>query len=141
MSKISVIGAGNVGATCANCIAQKELASELVLLDIKEGISEGKAMDMMQPAALLGFDTRITRLQMQCYVVIGDFDYMRDKFGKEYGWGGARYTTPEALFGAGFMEQAYREDPAASKARVVERLRAICPEAGEKQISMLLGEP
>ena len=78
---------------------------------------------------------------MQCYVVIGDFDYMRDKFGKEYGWGVARYTTPEALFGADFMEQAYREDPAASKARVVERLRAICPEAGEKQISMLLGEP
>ena len=60
MSKISVIGAGNVGATCANCIAQKELASELVLLDIKEGVSEGKAMDMMQTAALLGFDTRIT---------------------------------------------------------------------------------
>ena len=88
-----------------------------------------------------GFDTRITRLQMQCYIVIGDFDYMRDKFGKEYGWGVARYTTPEALFGADFMEQAYREDPAASKARVVERLRAICPEAGEKQISMLLGEP
>lgn len=60
MSKISVIGAGNVGATIANNIAQKELASELVLLDIKEGISEGKAMDMMQTAALLEFDTRIT---------------------------------------------------------------------------------
>ena len=88
-----------------------------------------------------GFDTRIARLQMQCYVVIGDFDYMRDKFGKEYGWGVARYTTPEALFGADFMEQAYCELPAVSKARVVERLRAICPEAGEKQISMLLGEP
>lgn len=60
MSKISVIGAGNVGATCANIIALKELASELVLLDIKEGISEGKALDMMQTSALLEFDTRIT---------------------------------------------------------------------------------
>ena len=60
MSKITVIGAGNVGATCANVIAQKELASELVLLDIKEGIAEGKALDMMQTAALLGFETRIT---------------------------------------------------------------------------------
>lgn len=58
--KITVIGAGNVGATCANVIAQRELASELVLLDIKEGISEGKALDMMQTSALLGFDTRIT---------------------------------------------------------------------------------
>lgn len=57
--KITVVGAGNVGATCANVIAQRELASELVLLDIKEGISEGKALDMMQTSALLGFDTRI----------------------------------------------------------------------------------
>ena len=59
MSKITVIGAGNVGATCANIMAQKELASELVLLDIKEGFSEGKSLDMMQTAALLEFDTRI----------------------------------------------------------------------------------
>ena len=59
MSKITVIGAGNVGATCANVIAQKELASEIVLLDIKDGLSEGKALDMMQTAALLEFDTRI----------------------------------------------------------------------------------
>ena len=59
MSKITVIGAGNVGATCANAIAQKELASELVLLDIKEGISEGKSLDMMQTATLLEFDTCI----------------------------------------------------------------------------------
>ena len=58
--KITVVGAGNVGATCANVIAQRELASEVVLLDIKEGISEGKALDMMQTSALLGFDTRIT---------------------------------------------------------------------------------
>ena len=59
MSKVTVIGAGNVGATCANVIAQKELASELVLLDIKDGLSEGKALDMMQTAKLLEFDTRI----------------------------------------------------------------------------------
>ena len=59
MNKITVIGAGNVGATCANVIAQKELASELVLLDIKEGVAEGKALDIRQTAALLGFDTRI----------------------------------------------------------------------------------
>jgi len=57
--KVTVIGAGAVGATCADNIARKELCSELVLLDIKEGIAEGKAQDMMQTAALLGFDTRI----------------------------------------------------------------------------------
>jgi len=57
--KITVVGAGAVGATCADNIARKELATELVLLDIKEGLAEGKAQDMMQTAALLGFDTRI----------------------------------------------------------------------------------
>lgn len=58
--KVTVVGAGAVGATCADNIARKELATELVLLDIKEGIAEGKAQDMMQTAALLGFDTRIS---------------------------------------------------------------------------------
>lgn len=58
--KVTVVGAGAVGATCADNIARKELATELVLLDIKEGVAEGKAQDMMQTAALLGFDTRIT---------------------------------------------------------------------------------
>jgi malate dehydrogenase len=58
--KITVVGAGAVGATCADNIARKELARELILLDIKEGLAEGKAQDMMQTAALLGFDTKIT---------------------------------------------------------------------------------
>jgi malate dehydrogenase len=57
--KITVVGVGAVGATCADNIARKELAAELVLLDVKEGLAEGKAQDMMQTAALLGFDTRI----------------------------------------------------------------------------------
>lgn len=58
--KVTVVGAGAVGATCADNIARKELCEELVLLDIKEGLAEGKALDMTQTAALLGFDTRIT---------------------------------------------------------------------------------
>ncbi|MEQ7799084.1 malate dehydrogenase [Pedobacter sp. ASV1-7] len=57
--KITVVGAGAVGATCADNIARKELAEELILLDIKEGFAEGKSIDMMQTAALLGFDTKI----------------------------------------------------------------------------------
>ena len=58
--KVTVVGAGAVGATVADNIARKELCEELVLLDIKEGLTEGKAQDMMQTAALLGFDTTIT---------------------------------------------------------------------------------
>ena len=60
MQKITVIGAGNVGATCANVIAQKDLAKEVVLVDIKEGIAEGKALDIWQTAAINHFNTRVT---------------------------------------------------------------------------------
>jgi malate dehydrogenase len=57
--KVTVVGAGAVGATTADNIARAALCEELVLLDIKEGLAEGKTIDMMQTAALLGFDTRI----------------------------------------------------------------------------------
>lgn len=59
MSKVTVVGAGNVGATCANVLAFKKIADEVVMLDVKEGVSEGKAMDMNQTAQLLGFNTCI----------------------------------------------------------------------------------
>jgi malate dehydrogenase len=58
--KVSVVGAGAVGASCAEYIAIKNFASEVVILDIKEGYAEGKAMDLMQCASLNGFDTKIT---------------------------------------------------------------------------------
>jgi len=58
--KVTVVGAGAVGATCADNIARKQLCDELVILDIKEGVAEGKAMDLMQTAQLEGFDTKIT---------------------------------------------------------------------------------
>lgn len=57
--KVTVVGAGAVGATCADNIARKELCSELVLVDIKEGVAEGKAIDIMQTTTLLGFDTKV----------------------------------------------------------------------------------
>lgn len=60
MKKITVIGAGNVGATCANVIAHKDLAREVVLLDIKEGVAEGKALDIWQTSSINNFSTRVT---------------------------------------------------------------------------------
>jgi malate dehydrogenase len=57
--KVTVVGAGAVGATCADNIARKQLCDELVILDIKQGVAEGKAMDLMQTAQLEGFDTKI----------------------------------------------------------------------------------
>ena len=60
MSKVTIVGAGNVGATAANVIAMRKVADEVVMIDIKEGVSEGKAMDMMQTANMLDMNTRIT---------------------------------------------------------------------------------
>jgi malate dehydrogenase len=60
MAKVTVVGAGNVGATCANILALNEVANEVVLLDVKEGVAEGKAMDIMQTAQLIGFDTVVS---------------------------------------------------------------------------------
>ena len=59
MSKVTVIGAGNVGATCANVLVTNQVADEVELLDIKEGVAEGKAMDIMQTASILGLNTRL----------------------------------------------------------------------------------
>lgn len=59
MSKVTVVGAGNVGATCANVLVTTQVADEVVLIDIKEGLAEGKAMDIMQTANILGTNTRL----------------------------------------------------------------------------------
>lgn len=59
MSKVTVVGAGNVGATCANVLLFNKVADEIVMLDVKEGVSEGKALDMIQTASLLGFDSKM----------------------------------------------------------------------------------
>ena len=60
MSKVTVVGAGNVGATCANVLVTTNVADEVVLIDIKEGLSEGKAMDINQTVNILGLETRLT---------------------------------------------------------------------------------
>ncbi|MGY6559319.1 MAG: malate dehydrogenase [Nitritalea sp.] len=59
MTKVTIVGAGNVGATCADAIAYKRIASEVVLVDIKEGFAEGKALDIMQTQTTLGFNTKV----------------------------------------------------------------------------------
>lgn len=72
-----------------------------------------------------GFDTVITRLQMQTYVNIADFVYMQDKYGRTYGWGVAKYSTPEKLFGYETVTSAYKREPQESKTRMVAHLSQI----------------
>lgn len=85
-----------------------------------------------------GFDTVITRLQRQTYVTISDFVYMQDKVGKTYGWGVARYSTPEAIFGYEYTASAYRRKPETSKERILEHLRTVLPDVPEQKIQKLL---
>ena len=69
-----------------------------------------------------GFETCITRLQMQSYVCIADFVYMQDRYGRPYGWGVAEYATPEELFGYDFITSSYQRDPQESKERMMQHL-------------------
>ena len=85
-----------------------------------------------------GFDTMITRLQKQCYVVISDFRYAVDKEGNEYGWGIAEYSTPEKFLGSKFSKAVYKRTPEESCQRVLEHLRKILPDADPKQIEKIL---
>ena len=87
-----------------------------------------------------GFDGRVTRLQMQTYLLISDFVYALDRYGREYGWGIACYATPEHRFGEDWLAEAYREDAARSKERVYAHLEGLFPEASEKQLRRLLGD-
>ncbi len=81
-----------------------------------------------------GFETCITRLQMQSYVCIADFVYMQDKYGRPYGWGVAEYATPEELLGDDFITSAYQRDPQESKERMMQHLSSILPYTSSQQI-------
>lgn len=85
-----------------------------------------------------GFETVITRLQMQTYLCISDFVYERDRFGKPYGWGVAVYAAPEALFGYDLVSSAYKRRPAESLERISEHLQKLLPDAAPGQIERLI---
>lgn len=111
----------------------KELWREPVLLS-----KELKARVCASKEKRSGFDGILTRLQMMGYVNIADFVYERDKHGKEYGWGLAVYTTPEAFFGEEFREKVYVRTPEQSYANLHTYLSDLLPWAGEKQIDGIL---
>ena len=97
-----------------------------------------KAVGNYRKGGRTGFDTSMNRLQAQCYAVISDFVYQRDRYGRPYGWGVAEYTTPEKLFGADFTDTVYARAPEASFHRVLTHLRELLPEAEETRLRKLL---
>lgn len=85
-----------------------------------------------------GFDTSITRLQEQCYVIISNFLYMTDKHGQSYGWGVAEYSTPEKFMGEDFTKKVYQHEPQESYKLIYEHLKKILPNATDGQIKKIL---
>lgn len=85
-----------------------------------------------------GFDTMITRLQKQCYVITSDFRYETDRFGNAYGWGVAEYSTPEEFFGKKFTGSVYKRSPEESYERLVKHFEKILPNADITDIRKIL---
>ncbi len=87
---------------------------------------------------LKGFDTAITNLQMQTYVTVHSFEYAQDKYGRPYGWGIARYAVTEDVLGEDVTRGAYDRSPAESKAKILQHLGLLCPEAFDKDLERLI---
>jgi hypothetical protein len=98
-----------------------------------------KALGNYRKGGNKGFDTIITRLQMQTFVLVNDFKYMTDKYGREYGWGVAEYATPEKFFGEGFYEKTYSKEPEESYEKLFRHISGLFPKAREADIRKVLG--
>lgn len=85
-----------------------------------------------------GFDTVITRLQAECYVIISNFTYLTDKRGQEYGWGVAEYSTPEQFMGSEFTQRVYQRTPEESYERIYNHLKEMLPNAAETRLKKVL---
>ena len=97
-----------------------------------------KAMGNYRKGGRTGFDTSMNRIQEQCYVVISDFVYSRDRYGTAYGWGIAEYTTPEKLLGGSFSEHVYDHTPDESRGLILDRLQALLPGIDEAALKKFL---
>ena len=102
-------------------------------------LSKGlKAIGDYRKDGVKGFETTVTRLQKQCYVLIDDFIYETDKRGNLYGWGAAEYSTPERFFGEAFTGTVYARSPADSYEKIFTHLRELLPGTDEKSIEKIL---
>jgi hypothetical protein len=95
-----------------------------------------KGPDQWEPRK--GFDTSITKLQMQCYVLTSDFEYEIDRNGNFYGWGIARYATPEEFYGKYFTSRVYKRTPEESFRKILKHMKKILPDVPEEQLIRFL---
>lgn len=97
---------------------------------------KGKGRDQWEPRK--GFDTLITRLQMEGYVTTVNFEYEMDKNGNFYGWGLARYAIPEKHFGKQFTDHVYERSPEESRKRIFNHLKEILPDVKDNEIEYFM---
>lgn len=114
------------------------------LYDLIEGNSpiiskKLKAIGNYRKGGNKGFDTIISRLQSQCYVLISDFVYMKDKYGKPYGWGVAEYSTPESFMGDSFTNNVYQRSPEESYERILKQFVKLFPNTDLTKLKKFIG--
>ena len=97
-----------------------------------------KTMGEYRKGGRTGFETSLTRLQEQCYVLTSDFVYMLDRYGRPYGWGVAEYATPEQFMGETFTQNVYSNSPEESYGRLLTHLGELLPEADETALRRFL---
>ena len=97
-----------------------------------------KALGYYRKGGRKGFDTGITRLQEQCYVLISDFVYERDRYGRPYGWGVAEYATPEVFMGKDFTDKVYSNTPLESYQRILNHMKELLPDVDETTIRRII---
>lgn len=86
----------------------------------------------------VGFETLITNLQEKCYILTSDFVYLKDKYGNNYGWGVAEYSTPEKFYGKTFINKIYKRTPEESYKKIFAHLRSILPSVSDDDIKRML---
>lgn len=99
---------------------------------------ELKAMVCLKARKGTGFDTSLTRLQMQTYLTVRDFKRKKNKKGVEYGWAASVYSTPEALFGEKFVKNEYSLNPMTSKEKLISHLLLLFPEVSREEADKFL---
>lgn len=116
------------------CSHQQKVVMDILSLHGSMLTHELKTLAHMEK----GFETTLAALQMQTDITVQCLEYKRDGKGMPYGWGQARYATPEIVFGEVLVQARYEDDPAISFKRLAEQLQKLFPNASEKQILMVL---
>lgn len=115
-----------------------EKKAPILSKDLRESGGYARSCRWQNTEGKKGFDTSITRLQEQCYIIISNFIYTLDKKGNRRGWGVAQYSTPEIFMGAAFSEKVYQRKPEESYERLMEHLSSLFPAVPETSLKKFL---